>query len=70
MKSSRLVEWEVLIEELDILNESSTPPFPIDSDESNPETRLKFRYIDLRGNRVRDNLLFKSKSLQIHKRIF
>ena len=52
---------EVLIEELDILNESSTPPFPIDSDESNPETRLKFRYIDLRGNRVRDNLLLRAK---------
>ena len=52
---------EVLIEDLNILNESSTPPFPIDSDESNPETRLKFRYIDLRGTRVKDNLILRAK---------
>ena len=52
---------EVLIEELNILNESNTPPFPIDSDESNPETRLKFRYIDLRGTRVKDNLILRAK---------
>ena len=52
---------EVLIEELNILNESSTPPFPIDSNESNPETRLKFRYIDLRGTRVKDNLILRAK---------
>ena len=47
---------EVLVEELDLLNESNTPPFPIDSDESNPETRLRFRYIDLRNSRVTSNL--------------
>jgi aspartyl-tRNA synthetase len=40
---------EVLGQELVILNKSETPPFPVESDiEVNEETRLRFRYIDLR----------------------
>lgn len=40
---------EVLGLELNILNKSETPPFPIESDiEVNEETRLRYRYIDLR----------------------
>jgi aspartyl-tRNA synthetase len=40
---------EVLANALEILNKSETPPFPIDSDlEVNEETRLRYRYIDLR----------------------
>ncbi|TAN51916.1 MAG: aspartate--tRNA ligase [Methylococcaceae bacterium] len=40
---------EVLGHELNILNKSETPPFPVESDiEVNEETRLRYRYIDLR----------------------
>ncbi|MCU0734252.1 MAG: aspartate--tRNA ligase [Methylotetracoccus sp.] len=40
---------EVLASQLEILNKSETPPFPLESEiEVNEETRLRFRYIDLR----------------------
>jgi aspartyl-tRNA synthetase len=40
---------EVLATELEILNKAETPPFPIESEiEVNEETRLRYRYIDLR----------------------
>ncbi len=40
---------EVLASQLEILNKAETPPFPIESEiEVNEETRLRFRYIDLR----------------------
>ena len=40
---------EVLGRHIEVLNEAETPPFPIESDiEVNEETRLRFRYIDLR----------------------
>ncbi len=42
-------EIEVLGKHIEVLNESETPPFPLESDiEVNEETRLKYRYIDLR----------------------
>lgn len=42
-------EIEVLVTELDILNRADTPPFPLESEiEVNEETRLRYRYIDLR----------------------
>ena len=40
---------EVLGKHIEVLNEAETPPFPLESDiEVNEETRLRFRYIDLR----------------------
>lgn len=40
---------EVLVTSLEILNRADTPPFPLESDiEVNEETRLRYRYIDLR----------------------
>jgi aspartyl-tRNA synthetase len=42
-------EIEILAKEIEVLNESETPPFPIESEiEVNEELRLKYRYIDLR----------------------
>ena len=42
-------EIEVLAHEVEILNESETPPFPLEGDiEVNEEMRLRYRYIDLR----------------------
>jgi len=39
---------EVRAEELIILNKSDVPPFPLDDDKVTEETRLKYRYLDLR----------------------
>ncbi len=42
-------EIEVLVARVEVLNESETPPFPLESEiEVNEETRLRYRYIDLR----------------------
>src|SRR5688500_2355990 len=41
-------EIEVRVTALEILNESPTPPFQLDEVEVNEESRLKYRYIDLR----------------------
>lgn len=48
---------EVLGKQIEVLNESETPPFPIESDiEVNEETRLKFRYIDLRRTSMQQKM--------------
>ena len=40
---------EILAQDIEVLNESETPPFPIESDiEVNEELRLRYRYLDLR----------------------
>jgi aspartyl-tRNA synthetase len=42
-------EIEILAKGIEVLNESETPPFPIESDiEVNEELRLRYRYLDLR----------------------
>ncbi len=55
-------EIEVLVEELNILNESETPPFPIqDQIEVSEGIRLKYRYLDLRRPTVKNNILKRIK---------
>ena len=55
-------EIEVCITDLVILNESITPPFEIDYEKPVwEEIRLKYRYLDLRRERMRDNVIFRSK---------
>ncbi len=44
---------EVLSKSIDVLNTSDTPPFPLEGDiEVNEETRLRYRYIDLRRDEM------------------
>ena len=47
---------EVLVKHLEILNEARTPPFQIDEKNVSDDTRLRYRYIDLRTERMRENL--------------
>lgn len=48
---------EVLGKHIEVLNESETPPFPLESDiEVNEETRLRFRYIDLRRTAMQQKM--------------
>ena len=49
---------EILAEELEIFSKSKTIPFAIDTDgyEINEEKRLKYRYLDIRRDRMKRNL--------------
>src|SRR5678816_3020374 len=50
-------EIEVAAIELEVLNEAKTPPFPINEDTAvAEETRLKYRYLDLRRPALQRNL--------------
>ena len=52
---------EILVSELSILNESKTPPFTIENEtDGGDELRMKYRYLDIRRNPVRENLIFRS----------
>ncbi len=56
---------EVLVTEVEILNASKTPPFEIDQDkEVNEEIRLKYRYLDLRRNRLKNNIVMRYKLIK------
>ena len=51
---------EVLVEKLSILNASITPPFTIeDETDGGEELRMQYRYLDLRRNPVKQNILFR-----------
>ncbi|MDA2922045.1 aspartate--tRNA ligase [Patescibacteria group bacterium AH-259-L07] len=56
-------EIEVLVKRLTILNPSKTPPFEIDNEtlQANEELRLQYRYLDLRHERMRQNVVLRHK---------
>ncbi len=55
-------EIEVLVDELNILNKAKTPPIEIDDKiESGEETRLKYRYLDLRRPIMQKRLALRHK---------
>lgn len=57
---------EILVEELSILNPSLVPPFTIeDETDGGEELRMKYRYLDIRRNPVKEKLIFRSKVAQL-----
>jgi len=62
-------EVEVLVKELTILNKSLVPPFTIeDETDGGDELRMKYRYLDIRRNPVRENLIFRHKvAIEVRK---
>jgi aspartyl-tRNA synthetase len=53
---------DVMVDKLIILNEAKTPPFPIKDDvEVSEDTRLKYRYLDLRRPKIQKNLILRHK---------
>ena len=53
---------EILVSELTVLNESLTPPFTIeDKTDGGEELRMKYRYLDIRRNSVKEKLIFRHK---------
>ena len=56
---------EILVSELTILNEALLPPFTIeDETDGGEELRMKYRYLDIRRNPVKDSLIFRHKVTQ------
>src|SRR6185503_11989170 len=59
IKSGRI---EVKARELYILNEAKTPPFEIDSNRASEEVRLKYRYLDLRREKMQYNIRLRHRA--------
>ena len=56
---------EVLVSELKILNSSITPPFTIEAEsDGGEELRMKYRYLDIRREPVKNNLILRHKITQ------
>tara|TARA_R110000850_G_scaffold277058_1_gene421916 strand:+ start:163226 stop:165004 length:1779 start_codon:yes stop_codon:yes gene_type:complete len=62
-------EIEILVTHLEVLNASLTPPFTIeDKTDGGEDLRMKYRYLDIRRNPVRNNLMFRHKvSMEVRK---
>jgi aspartyl-tRNA synthetase len=60
---------EILVSELTILNASITPPFTIeDETDGGEDIRMKYRYLDIRRNPVKNSLLFRHKvAMEVRK---
>ncbi len=52
---------EIIVRELEIMNESKTPPFSFDDTEISENIRLKYRYLDLRRPVIQQNLFLRSR---------
>ena len=60
---------EILVSELQILNAALTPPFTIeDETDGGEDIRMKYRYLDIRRNPVKNSLLFRHKvAMEVRK---
>jgi len=67
-------EIEILAQNLEILAEAKTLPFEISKDEKKEETkeelRLKYRYLDLRREKMKKNLIFRHKIVKFIRDFF
>lgn len=62
---------EVLIDSVEILNRSETPPFEIGQDKPvNEELRLKYRYLDLRRDRMKANIVRRHEFIKRSRDLF
>jgi aspartyl-tRNA synthetase len=62
-------EIEILVTKLTILNASLTPPFTIeDETDGGEDIRMKYRYLDIRRNPVKNSLMFRHKvAMEVRK---
>jgi aspartyl-tRNA synthetase len=64
-------EVEVELRELRLLNESKTPPFPIaDEGPVSEDTRLRYRYLDLRRSRMQQNMILRHRATMAIRQYF
>ena len=59
-------EIEVLAQSIEILNPAKTPPIPLDDDgyRTDETARLKYRYLDLRRERLQRNIILRHKTIK------
>ena len=58
-------EIEVMAEDVEILSKCSALPFEIDSEiEANEDLRLKYRFLDLRRERMKQNLIYRGQVIK------
>jgi aspartyl-tRNA synthetase len=58
-------EIEIEVDELNILNRSEIPPFTIEEEtDGGEELRMKYRYLDLRRNSIKNNIILRHKVAQ------
>ena len=58
-------EVEVLVESLEILNESKTPPIQLDAEQSDENLRLRYRYLDLRRQPMQENIILRHRVVKL-----
>ena len=60
---------EVLVKELTVLNKAQLPPFTIeDETDGGEDLRMKYRYLDIRRNPVKNNLIFRHRvTMEVRK---
>jgi aspartyl-tRNA synthetase len=64
-RERRTGEIELVAEEIEILNISETPPFEIVDDcEASEDLRMKYRYLDLRRDVLREKIIFRHRVCQ------
>jgi aspartyl-tRNA synthetase len=64
--SMKTGEIEILVKEAEILNKSEVPPFVIGGEiAANEDLRLKYRYLDLRNDFLKNNLIIRNEVAQI-----
>jgi aspartyl-tRNA synthetase len=64
-------EVEVRVGEVRLLNEAKTPPFPVADETSvSEDTRLKYRYLDLRRARMQQNLALRHRVYMAFREYF
>jgi aspartyl-tRNA synthetase len=62
-------EIELAVDELELLADAETPPFEVDSDKAVDETlRLRYRYLDLRRERMSHNIALRHKVVAAMRR--
>ncbi len=66
--SSGMVEIEV--NKLMILNKAETPPFKINDENVNEDQRLEYRYLDMRSNKMQNNMRFRSNLIRCIREYF
>ena len=63
-------EVEIVVDNIIILSESKTPPFSINDSSVNEDQRLKYRYMDMRGEQLQNNIRLRSKLIESIRNFF
>ncbi len=61
---------EIVVDKIKLLNESKTPPFSINDLSVNEDQRLKYRYMDMRGEQLQKNIRLRSKLIESIRNFF